>query len=131
MTVDRENPLLGVNPSALSAAEPYRPVLREIDIPKRVEEDEEVEEEEIEDVLVPKESPMSLDRSLILTGSGKKDSRTKREVCKASRANFYDIDEYRADIYHYFRSAEVSINLTISRAYIFTLGFYLTLYFVF
>lgn len=75
-----------------------RPALQEIQIKPE------------ENAFLPEESPMSLDRSLVLT-SEKNDSRSKREACKASRANFYDIDEYRADIYHYFRTVEVSIFL--------------------
>ena len=88
--------MLEVN-STIRNAEPYRSVLQEVDIQPE------------EDVLMPKESPMSLDRSLIFTDSDKKDSRSKREACKTTRTNFYDIDEYRADIYHYFRNVEVSM----------------------
>lgn len=74
-----------------------RPVLQEIQLKQE------------ENAFLPEESPMSLDRSVVSTGSEKNDSRSKREACKASRTNFYDIDEYRADIYHYFRTVEVSI----------------------
>jgi hypothetical protein len=77
--------------------ESYRPVLQD------------VEEIKQRDALIPKDSPMSLDKSIILIESEKKDFRAKREICKISRVNFYDVDEYRADIYHYFKSIEVSI----------------------
>ncbi|KAJ8675671.1 hypothetical protein QAD02_011457 [Eretmocerus hayati] len=80
--------------------ERFQHVLQEIEITRKDERND-------EQAHIPKGSPMSLDRTLSLTESGKKDSRSKREACKASRSNFYDIDEYRADIYHYFRNAEV------------------------
>ncbi|OXU29124.1 hypothetical protein TSAR_013877 [Trichomalopsis sarcophagae] len=95
VTVEREKPILEVNPTIQSTVQPYRPVLQEI------------EEYKHENVLSPEEGPMSLDKSLLLTGSNQKDSRSRREICKTSRSNFYDIDEYRADIYHYFKSVEV------------------------
>lgn len=69
---------------------------------------EEIKDEEI----VPKEIPMSLEKSFSqLSDSAKSDSRSKREACKVTRSNLYDIDEYRADIYNYFRIAEVSLRL--------------------
>lgn len=95
VTVEREKPALEVNPIVQNVAEPYRPALQEI------------KEDKLYDALLTEEGPMSLDNSLVSTGSGKKGSRSKRESFKISRSNFYDIDEYRADIYHYFKSVEV------------------------
>lgn len=97
--VETEKAAIEVNPTVKSV-ERYRPVLREIEI-----------KPEDHDVL-PGESPMSLDRSLVLKSS-EKEARTKREACKVTQTNFYDIDEYRADIYNYFRSVEVSTRLDI------------------
>lgn len=95
VTVEQENALevLSLNENVESS---IRPVLQEIQLKPE------------ENAFLPEESPMSLDRSIVSAGSEKNDSRSKREACKASRANFYDIDEYRADIYHYFRTVEVS-----------------------
>lgn len=54
------------------------------------------------------ECPMSLDKSIssFSEGSLKKDNRTKAEINKAIRTNFFEVNEYRADIYNYLRSAE-------------------------
>ncbi|XP_012287078.1 cyclin-A2 [Orussus abietinus] len=51
------------------------------------------------------ESPMSLEKSTF-SGSTRKDRRALRETSKALRINFFDVDEYRADIYNYLRTAE-------------------------
>ncbi|XP_011501243.1 PREDICTED: cyclin-A1 [Ceratosolen solmsi marchali] len=95
VTVEKEKPTLEFNPAIKNVVESYRPVLQD------------VEEIKQKDVIIPKDSPISSDRSVILIKSEKKDLRTKRDVCKIGRANFYDVDEYRSDIYNYFKSIEV------------------------
>ncbi|XP_014213848.1 cyclin-A1 [Copidosoma floridanum] len=66
---------------------------------------QEIKIEQLENDL-HKDSPMSLDRSVIYPGSEKKDSKSKKDIYKSTRTNFYDIDEYRADIHQYFKSVE-------------------------
>ena len=53
-----------------------------------------------------KPSPMSLEKSVPYLSSSKKDLQKRRESIKEMRMNFFDVDEYRADIYNYLRVAE-------------------------
>ncbi|XP_011638462.1 cyclin-A2 isoform X1 [Pogonomyrmex barbatus] len=56
-----------------------------------------------------KDSPMSvgmsLEKSLTCSSSSNKEYRTRRENIKEMRS-FFDVDEYRADIYNYLRKSE-------------------------
>ncbi|XP_008549422.1 cyclin-A1 [Microplitis demolitor] len=97
---NERRPVLEVNPVSIVPA--YRPVLQEIIDPtielcKRTNDD------------YHPASPMSLDKSiasLMSIESAKKELRNKRDNVKALKNNFYDVDEYRADIYNYLRIAE-------------------------
>lgn len=69
---------------------------------------QEINQKKRDEPFLPQESPMSLEKSSIsFTDSSKKEIAAKREASKALRLNFFDVDEYRADIYNYLRSAEV------------------------
>jgi len=50
---------------------------------------------------------MSLEKSLTYSNSSNEGYRTRRECNKELRTNFFDVDEYRADIFNYLRVAEV------------------------
>ncbi|XP_015521403.1 cyclin-A2 [Neodiprion pinetum] len=89
--VEREMPVLDVVPPILPS---LRAALQEINKKKR------------DEPFFPQESPMSLEKSICLLDSSRKDIAAKREASKALRLNFFDVDEYRADIYNYLRSAE-------------------------
>lgn len=98
---NERRPVLEVNP--VSIVSTYRPVLQEIPEPtielcKRTDE-------------YHPGSPMSLDKSIasmMSIESAKKELRSnKRDGVKTLKNNFYDVDEYRADIYNYLRIAEV------------------------
>ncbi|THK33267.1 cyclin-A2 [Diachasma alloeum] len=84
--------------TSVSIVPPFRPVLGEIGNEKK--------EKEKDIPLFNRASPLSLEKSICLTDSGKKGLRAKREATKVSKSNFYDVDEYRADIYNYLRVAE-------------------------
>ena len=88
--LEKEKPVLEVNPSPVKGLPLSIHILEEKD-------------EKKENV----ECPMSLDKSLSFAESAKKDIRTKAEISKAIRTNFFEVNEYRADIYNYLRSAEV------------------------
>lgn len=60
-----------------------------------------------QDDALPQGSPMSLEKSLLFPDSSKKDNRTNKESSRELRINFFDVEEYRADIYSYLRVAEV------------------------
>ncbi|XP_066592449.1 cyclin-A2-like [Prorops nasuta] len=53
------------------------------------------------------ESPMALDKSAIFSSSKKREQDNKKDSLKKYRINFFDVDEYRADIYNYLRCAEM------------------------
>lgn len=90
--LDQEKPKLQVNPSNVGVVPPFCSEILE----KR------------EDSLFPQAVPMSLDKSLAFLDSGKKQElKAKREACKTLKNSFFDVDEYRADIYNYLRVAEV------------------------
>lgn len=61
--------------------------------------------------VLSKDSPMSvgmsLEKSLTYSNSSVEEYRTRRESNKEFRTNFFDVDEYRADIYNYLRVSEV------------------------
>ncbi|KAL2712668.1 cyclin-A2 [Vespula squamosa] len=59
-----------------------------------------------QDDALPQGSPMSLEKSLLFPNSSKKDNRTNKESSRELRINFFDVEEYRADIYSYLRVAE-------------------------
>lgn len=63
-----------------------------------------------EENIFSKDSPMSLEKSLqkslTYSSSSNKEYKTRREYIKEMRTNFFDVDEYRADIYNYLRSSE-------------------------
>lgn len=64
-----------------------------------------------QDDVLSKDSPMSvgmsLEKSLTYSSSSNDEYRTRRECNKELRTNFFDVDEYRADIYNYLRVSEV------------------------
>ena len=91
---EKDKLITEIQSKAQNGVDNYRPILQEI---------------KQENIFGSKGSPMSMDKSCLFESETKKDSRAKREACKISRTNYYDIDEYRADIYHYFRSVEVSL----------------------
>lgn len=70
-----------------------------------------IEEVYKQDDVLSKDSPMSvgmsLEKSLTYSSSSNDEYRTRRECNKELRTNFYDVDEYRADIYNYLRVSEV------------------------
>ncbi|KAL6425946.1 hypothetical protein ACFW04_008922 [Cataglyphis niger] len=63
-----------------------------------------------QDDIFSKDSPMSLEKSLekslTYSSSSNKEYKTRREYIKEMRTNFFDVDEYRADIYNYLRISE-------------------------
>ncbi|EFN67786.1 Cyclin-A1 [Camponotus floridanus] len=68
-----------------------------------------------QDDIFSKDSPMSLEKSLDKTldksltyssSSNNKEYKMRRECIKEMRTNFFDVDEYRADIYNYLRVSE-------------------------
>lgn len=70
-----------------------------------------------QDDIFSKDSPMSLEKSLekslTYSSSSNKEYKTRRECIKEMRTNFFDVDEYRADIYNYLRISEVCICLCV------------------
>lgn len=70
-----------------------------------------------QDDIFSKDSPMSLEKSLekslTYSSSSNKEYKTRREYIKEMRTNFFDVDEYRADIYNYLRISEVCICLCV------------------
>lgn len=74
-----------------------------------------------QDDIFSKDSPMSLEKSLdkslekslTYSNSSNKEYKMRREYIKEMRTNFFDVDEYRADIYNYLRVSEVCICLSL------------------
>lgn len=70
-----------------------------------------------QDDIFSKDSPMSLEKSLekslTYSSSSNKEYKTRREYIKEMSTNFFDVDEYRADIYNYLRISEVCICLRV------------------
>lgn len=64
-----------------------------------------------QDDVLSKDSPMSvgmsLEKSLTYSSSSNEEYRIRREYNRELRTNFFDVDEYRADIYNYLRVSEV------------------------
>ncbi|XP_012219693.1 cyclin-A1 [Linepithema humile] len=97
---DREKPRLEVDTMAASSLAEFRNSIEEIYQSKQ-------------DDTLSKDSPMSLgmslEKSLTYSSSsneGKNEYRNRRESLKEMRINFFDVDEYRADIYNYLRVTE-------------------------
>lgn len=67
-----------------------------------------IDQKKENEVIFSQDSLMSLEKSVPYSSS-KKDLQKRRESIKELRTNFYDVDEYRADIYNYLRIAEVYI----------------------
>lgn len=73
-----------------------------------------------QDDIFSKDSPMSLEKSLdkslekslTYSSSSNKEYKIRREYIKEMRTNFFDVDEYRADIYNYLRVSEVRISVS-------------------
>lgn len=64
------------------------------------------QKKEIE-IIFSQGSPMSLEKPIFHSSSSKKNLQKRRESIKEMRMNFFDVDEYRADVYNYLRAAEV------------------------
>lgn len=70
-----------------------------------------------QDDIFSKDSPMSLEKSLdkslekslTYSSSPNKKYKMRREYIREMKTNFFDVDEYRADIYNYLRVSEVCI----------------------
>ncbi|CAK9825104.1 G2/mitotic-specific cyclin-A [Anthophora retusa] len=91
---EREKPRLEVNPISVSNLPTFCNTIQDINQKKENE------------VIFSEDSPMSLEKSLSYSSSSKKDLQKRRESIKEMRMNFFDVDEYRADIYNYLRAAE-------------------------
>lgn len=95
---DREQPRLEIRTVDSTSAYAFCSKIEEVYINKQ------------DDVLL-KDSPMSvamsLEKSLTCSNSSIEEYRSRRECNKELRINFFDIDEYRADIYNYLRLSEV------------------------
>lgn len=90
---EREKPRLEVNPMSVSNLSTFCNTIQDINQKK-------------ENDIFSQGSPMSLEKSLSYSSSSKKDLLKRRESVKEMRINFFDVDEYRADIYNYLRTAE-------------------------
>ncbi|XP_043267206.1 cyclin-A2 [Venturia canescens] len=89
--IDQEKPKLQVNPLNVGVVPPFCSGVLE----------------KCEDSIFSNAVPMSLDKSVGFLDSGKKqDLKAKKEACKSLKNSFFDVDEYRADIYNYLRVAE-------------------------
>lgn len=93
---EREKPRLEVNPIKVSNLPTFCNAIQDVNLKKE------------SDVAFSQDSPMSLEKSVPYSTS-KKDLQKRRESTKELRMNFFDVDEYRADIYNYLRAAEVCI----------------------
>lgn len=62
-----------------------------------------------DNVLSVKDSPMSLEKTLMYSCSPKGELRNKKEYFQGE-SSFYDVDEYRGDIYNYLRATEVCVH---------------------
>ncbi|CAL7945136.1 unnamed protein product [Xylocopa violacea] len=91
---EREKPRLEVNPMNISNLQTFRNGIQDINQKKENE------------VIFSRDSPMSLEKSIPYSSSSKDDLQKRRESIKEMRTNFYDVEEYRADIYNYLRVAE-------------------------
>lgn len=101
MKPEREKPRLEVNPMTVSNLPTFYNAIEDINKKKE------------NDVIFSQGSPMSLEKSISYLSSSKKNHQKRRKSIKELRMNFFDVDEYRADIYNYLRAAEVCIYLKI------------------
>ncbi|XP_012164882.1 cyclin-A2 [Bombus terrestris] len=92
---EREKPRLEVNPMTVSNLPTFYNAIEDINKKKE------------NDVIFSQGSPMSLEKSISYLSSSKKNHQKRRKSIKELRMNFFDIDEYRADIYNYLRAAEI------------------------
>lgn len=99
MKPEREKPRLEVNPMTVSNLPTFYNAIEDINKKKE------------NDVIFSQGSPMSLEKSNSYLSSSKKNHQKRRKSIKELRMNFFDVDEYRADIYNYLRAAEVCIYL--------------------
>ncbi|KOC66169.1 G2/mitotic-specific cyclin-A [Habropoda laboriosa] len=90
---EREKPRLEVNPINVSNLPTFCNTIQDINQKKENE------------VIFSQDSPMSLEKTIPYSSS-KKDLQKRRESIKEMKMNFFDVDEYRADIYNYLRAAE-------------------------
>ncbi|XP_076249805.1 cyclin A [Calliopsis andreniformis] len=91
---EREKPWLEVNPINVSNLPAFCNTVQ--DINKKTQ----------NEAIFSHGSPMSLEKSVPYSSSSKKELQKRRESVKEMRMNFFDVDEYRADIYSYLRTAE-------------------------
>lgn len=99
ITFEREKPRLEVNPINVSNLPTFYNAIQDINQKKENE------------ITFSQGSPMSLEKSISYLSSSKKNHQKRRKSIKEMRMNFFDVDEYRADIYNYLRVAEVCICL--------------------
>lgn len=97
---DREQPRLEICTIDSTAAYAFCSKIKEVCLNKQ-------------DDVLSKDSPMSvgmsLEKSLTYSSSSNEEYRSRRECNKELRTNFFDVDEYRADIYNYLRLSEVQL----------------------
>ncbi|KAG9436706.1 cyclin-A2 [Apis mellifera carnica] len=94
ITFEREKPRLEVNPINVSNLPTFYNAIQDINQKKENE------------ITFSQGSPMSLEKSISYLSSSKKNHQKRRKSIKEMRMNFFDVDEYRADIYNYLRVAE-------------------------
>ncbi|XP_076227714.1 cyclin A isoform X2 [Nomia melanderi] len=92
---EREKPRLEVNPRSVSNL----PIFCNANI-------QDVHQKKQNETVFQRDSPMSLEKSIPYSSSSKKELQRRRDSMKEMRMNFFDVDEYRADIYNYLRVAE-------------------------
>ncbi|XP_053976658.1 cyclin-A2 isoform X1 [Hylaeus anthracinus] len=90
---EREKPRLEVNSINISNLSTFCNAIQDINQKKQNE------------LIFSHDSPMSLEKSIPYSSS-KKELERRRESIKEMRMSFFDVDEYRADIYNYLRAAE-------------------------
>ncbi|XP_017757033.1 PREDICTED: cyclin-A2 [Eufriesea mexicana] len=91
---EREKPRLQVNPINVSNLPTFCNTMQDINQKKEIE------------IIFSQGSPMSLEKPTFHSSSSKKNLQKRRESIKELRMNFFDVDEYRADVYNYLRAAE-------------------------
>lgn len=111
VTIKTDKPILEVNP--VSIVPTLRPVLQEINT--NICEDNNYQDDDDDN-----NSPvLSVEKSIDFMDSMKNDMKAKREASKIIINNFYDIEEYRADIFNYLKIAEVIIIVIIHVVFFF------------
>lgn len=91
---EREKPRLEVNP------------MNVVNLSAFCNATQDINEKKENEVIFSQDSLMSLEKSISYSSSSKKEIQKRRESIKEMRTNFFDVDEYRADIYNYLRVAE-------------------------